>query len=615
MNKLTVWAPNATSVELVDANKLPFNPPIHMVQTTITYKNTSINGYWEIPANINFPLNDGDGYWFKITPQSVGEPKYRIDPYSRALQHSASYSIYKDTQKFNWSDDNFNPPSFESMVIYQLFQGAYVGRGDDDWKDKNGNNYHFTWNARKKGDFKQLKNKLDYIQSLGINTIELLPVNEYNGDNYVGYSSVSFFAIEASYGSVNGDGSSYDELKEFINEAHLRNIAVIADVVFNHIGKVGDSGPLWNYDNDLGEHSIYFSGEKAYNQAGGDFGMAPNWSKYEVQKYIEDSCIYYLEELHFDGLRFDFTSQIVNKNSGSGENSGKEVLRSIIWTLKKTFPKKIFICEHWEEGSGDYADWMIRYENFDAGWFNYHRRLQNVLQPFANGIERDLADAINGGNYEKPFNRIIYANSHDECWWDGNNDNKGKKFYPVSEFGGWRGDYWSKKKARMIYALSFFVPGIPMVFMGDEFAMEGEFNDAHYDNILNWELEKIEPGPSFKNMFKRLISIKKNSNPLMQANNSFEWLHYPSYGWFAFKRKWNADVLIVVGNYYGNDMYNYVVNTNGETGNWTQIFNSDGQEFGGDGVGNYGNNPNSYNGTIIINIPKNGIVLMARISI
>ena len=108
--------------------------------------------------------------------------------------------------------------------------------------------------------------------------------------------------------------------------------------------------------------------------------MAPDWAKYEVQKYIEDSCFYYFEELHFDGLRFDFTSQIINRNSGSGQNSGKEVLRDIAWKLKQSFPSKILICEHWDEIGGDEsAQWMISYENFDAHWFNFRKRLQNVL--------------------------------------------------------------------------------------------------------------------------------------------------------------------------------------------------------------------------------------------
>lgn len=611
MKKLTVWAPNAAKVELVRADTTSFVPALDMVATKVDYKNTSMSGYWTLPAGVDFPLADGDGYWFKITLKS-GELKFRIDPYARAMQHSCSHSIYKDPDRFAWTDENFTPPAFDSMVIYQLFQGGYVGRGDADWKDPSGHNYHFEWSDRRKGDFKQLKNKLDYIQSLGVNVIELLPVNEYNQDNYIGYSPVSYFAIEASYGSTKGDGTSYDELKEFINEAHARNIAVIADVAYNHIGKAGDSGPLWNYDATDGRN-IYFSGEEAWDQRGGSFGLAPDWSKYEVQKYIEDSCRYFLEELHFDGFRFDFTSQIVNKNTNAGENSGKEVLRNLIWRLKQAHPKKIFICEHWGEGSGDYEDWMIRYENFDAGWFNFHQRMENALWPFAEGKEAEIAAAINGGNYPEAHNRIIYANSHDECWWDGNKS--AHKFYPVSEFGGWRGDYWSKKKARMMYALSFFVPGIPMFFMGDEFAMEGAFNDARFDHILNWELEKIAPGPQFKHMFTTLIDIKKRYNPLMRRNSSFEWLHYPAWGWFAFKRKWNADVLIVAGNYSGHDMYHYAVPTNGETGDWTQLFNSDGQEFGGDGVGNYGNNPNSRNGSITINMPRNGVVVMSRTAI
>jgi 1,4-alpha-glucan branching enzyme len=92
-------------------------------------------------------------------------------------------------------------------------------------------------------------------------------------------------------------------------------------------------------------------------------------------------------------------------------------------------------------------------------------------------------------------------------------------------------------------------------------------------------------------------------------------LHYPADGWFAFKRKWNADVLIVAGNYSGNDMFGYWVNTQGETGTWSQIFNSDGQEFGGDGVGNFGNDPNSSHGTISLNLPRNGIVVMSRTSL
>jgi 1,4-alpha-glucan branching enzyme len=276
MNQLCVWAPNAKSVELVTKDKESFSPPVLLTPTSMAFRGQTISGYWRTPAGTNV-LQDSDGYWFKIVIDN-GETRYRIDPYARALNHSASWSIYKDPGRFNWTDAGHRPPPRGQMVIYQLFQGAYVGRGDRDWKDRAGNNCHFTWGPNKKGDFVQLRKKLDYIQSLGVNTIELLPVNEYNGDDFLGYAPVSWFAIESSYGGVVGDGSSYEDLKAFINDAHNRGISVIADVVFNHIGAGGDSGALWNYDSIT--ENIYFSGEEASNQAGGSFGMAPDWARW-----------------------------------------------------------------------------------------------------------------------------------------------------------------------------------------------------------------------------------------------------------------------------------------------------------------------------------------------
>lgn len=611
MDNLRVWARNAQSVELVTRDRVSFSPAIMFEPTTAEYRGATLHGYWQLPAGArqNFPLRDGDGYWFKLTFQD-GQVRYRVDPYARAMHHSESYSIHKDTERFQWTDAGHHPPALGNMVIYQLFQGAYVGRGDEDWLDAAGNNLHFTWRLGKKGDFAQLRGKLDYIQSLGVNTIELLPVNEFNGDGYVGYSSVTFFAIESSYGRVIGDGSSYDDLKAFINDAHSRGISVIADIVLNHFGTAGDSGPLWNYDSTT--ENIYFSGEEAWNQSGGTFGMAPNWARYEVQKYVEDACHYYLSELHFDGLRVDFTSQIVNKNRGAGDNSGSEVLRRLIHGLKAAYPEKVFICEHWDEPTGAYNRWMIEYVGFDAGWFNYRHGLQHALTPFAHGVEGELAHAINGGDYPHAHSRVVYANNHDECWWDGGPHQE--KFYPITEFG-WRGDYWAKKKARLMYALSFFVPGIPLFFMGDEFAMEGAFNDARKHHILDWHLEKLAPGPEFKAMFRRLVELRQSYDPLTKNGSQFEWLHYPYDGWFAFKRKWQAAVLIVAGNWSGADKFNQAVPTVGESGHWTQLFNSDSTHFGGDGVGNYLNDPRTHDGSITINIPKNGLVVMGRTAI
>ena len=265
-----------------------------------------------------------------------------------------------------------------------------------------------------------------------------------------------------------------------------------------------------------------------------------------------------------------------------------------------------------ERYNNAYNPWMITYVGFDAGWFNLRENVQNALMPFAQGAESNLANGLNGGSYSSPFSRVVYANNHDECWWDGGPNQS--KLWPVSQFGG-RGDYWSQKKSRMMSALSFFVPGIPLFFMGDEFAMQGSFHDADFNNILDWGLETDTLGNQFKAMFRSLIQIRQTYSQLTDPNTQFLWLQYPKDGWFAFKRKENGSALIVAGNWTGDDIWNYGVYTNGETGNWTQIFNSDGQEFGGDGVGNFMNNPNSDAGSITINIPKNGIVVMNRTSV
>src|SRR5690242_3486677 len=151
MNRLQVWAPNAQSVELVTQDRQSFSPPVILTPATITYRVHTISGYWQTPPGTSV-LADRDGYWFKIVIEN-GETRYRIDPSARALNNDVSYSIYKDPGLFAWSDSGHRPTPLGQIVIYQLFQGAYVGRGDQNWVDRNGNNCHFEWNNKRKGNF------------------------------------------------------------------------------------------------------------------------------------------------------------------------------------------------------------------------------------------------------------------------------------------------------------------------------------------------------------------------------------------------------------------------------------------------------------------------------
>ncbi|KNY25617.1 alpha-amylase family glycosyl hydrolase [Pseudobacteroides cellulosolvens] len=201
------------------------------------------------------------------------------------------------------------------MVIYELHVPTFIGKND-------GQKYP--------GNFKSLLTKLDYIKSLGFNAIEILPIHEYAGDSYLGYAPASFFPVESSYGS--DVGKSYDELKEFVNAAHKKELTVIVDVVFNHFtDRTGVVKFIWAYNGDdfYGKGGIYLSGYQT------PWGPDPNWERNEVIRYVEDTCRYYLSELHFDGLRFDVTTEIINKPNGWN------ALRDILCNLQITSGSRI----------------------------------------------------------------------------------------------------------------------------------------------------------------------------------------------------------------------------------------------------------------------------------
>jgi 1,4-alpha-glucan branching enzyme len=319
-----VWAPNAQEVFVVG----DFNS-------------------WDKTKD-KLDKNDSDGTWSGFVGEAKAEDKYKYyiigptwnsqllwkpDPYARQMEHSAGSSIIKDEKVFFWEDSEFKPAwvkedcnsCFEEAVIYELHVGTFSGKNDG---------------FEKNGNFKKLISKLDYLEKLGINTIEILPIHENMFDFYLGYAPIALMPIESSYGTGITDGKAYDELKEFINEAHKKNISVIVDVVFNHLLTIDadecDDKWLLNYDGDTfyDKGGIYFSGNIT------KWGPAINWEKDEIKKYVEDTCRFYLEELHIDGLRWDVTAEIKNKPNGWN------AMREIIWNLKESTKNKIFIAEH-----------------------------------------------------------------------------------------------------------------------------------------------------------------------------------------------------------------------------------------------------------------------------
>lgn len=191
----------------------------------------------------------------------------RPDPASRFQPEGVHGSSALVDPHFHWTDVSWTPPELKDSVIYELHTGTFTAEGT----------------------FEAILHHLDYLQDLGITTIQLMPVAQFPGARNWGYDGVQLFAPHSSYGGPTG-------LKKLINACHSRGIAVFLDVVYNHLGPEG------NY---LGEFGPYFT-SRYESPWGSSINLDGPYSD-EVRHFLIQNAIYWLDTYHFDGLRLDAT--------------------------------------------------------------------------------------------------------------------------------------------------------------------------------------------------------------------------------------------------------------------------------------------------------------------
>ena len=243
----TVWSPQANSLEVVINNQ-------------DTYSLTTDNfGYWT-STEFN-DLKPGDRYQYRIDGKTL-----HPDPASLSQPdgvHNASAVV--DLQAVSWSDANWKGITLKDMVIYELHVGTFTAEGT----------------------FEAMIGKLDYLKDLGINTIELMPVAQFPGNRNWGYDGVYPYAVQHSYGGALG-------LQKLVNACHQQGIAVLLDVVYNHLGPEG------NY---LSAFGPYFTDKHAT-----PWGLAINFDDAYcdgVRHYFLQNALMWLQDFHLDGLRLD----------------------------------------------------------------------------------------------------------------------------------------------------------------------------------------------------------------------------------------------------------------------------------------------------------------------
>ncbi len=259
-----VWAPAAKKVEVILDN-----PSIDSDSLAIPLQKEE-KGYFSGLAN---QAKEGMYYRFKLDDNDDLYP----DPASRYQPegpHGPSQII--NPSNFKWTDHNWKGVSSEGRVIYEMHIGTFTREG--------------TWASAKR--------ELLELADLGITIVEMMPVNEFPGQFGWGYDGVNLFAPTHLYGEPN-------DLKDFIDHAHALGIAVILDVVYNHLGPDG------NYLRAFSPH--YFTHE--YVTEWGDAINFHGPDSEEVREYFITNAGYWIDEYHFDGLRLDATQNIYDTSS------------------------------------------------------------------------------------------------------------------------------------------------------------------------------------------------------------------------------------------------------------------------------------------------------------
>ncbi|MGH9063500.1 MAG: malto-oligosyltrehalose trehalohydrolase [Acidimicrobiales bacterium] len=262
MHTFRVWAPAASSVEVaLDGDRL-------FAMARESAAPGSGGGWWAVQVTEAGPGTDYrfsvDGGEPRPDPRSSWQPG-GVDGPSRVVDHSA----------FPWTDGGWRGIHLPSAVVYEGHVGTFS----------------------EEGTFAGMTQHLDHLVDLGVDALELMPVAEFSGDRGWGYDGVDLFAPHHAYGGPDG-------LKALIDACHSRGLAVIIDVVYNHLGPAG------NY---LGRYGPYFTDRYAT-----PWGQAVNLDgpgSDEVRAFLVDNALSWLSDYHADGLRLDAVHAIVDTSA------------------------------------------------------------------------------------------------------------------------------------------------------------------------------------------------------------------------------------------------------------------------------------------------------------
>jgi 1,4-alpha-glucan branching enzyme len=553
-----VWAPNAARVSVV-GNFNQWDGRAHPMRSR------GGSGVWElfIPE-----LDSGILYKFEIRSRE-GEISLRTDPYGNFFQYRPeTAAIVIDDSSFQWGDgewiSNRSTSNWQQqpMSIYEVHLGSWR-------RDEHGGFLNY----------RDLAHQLaDHVKRIGFTHIELLPITEHPFDGSWGYQTTGYFAPTSRFGAP-------EDFRYFVDHMHRNGIGVLLDWVPAHFPR--DRTALARFDGSaLYEHEDPRKGEHR------DWGtLIFNFGRNEVRNFLISSAIYWLEEFHIDGLRVDAVASMLyldySRNPGDwipNQYGGRENLEAVDFLRELNsvthdfHPGTLMIAEEstawpqvsrptWLGGLGFSMKWNMGWMHDTLSYFSQdpiYRHYHHDMLTF--GLLYAFTE-----NFVLPF-------SHDEVV-----HGKGSMIDKMP------GDEWQKfANLRLLYTYMFTYPGKKLLFMGNEFAQGGEWNES---DDLDWFLQDHPSHQGITTLLTDLNRLYKKLPALYQIEfeyPGFDWIdcHDSSQSILSYLRKdREGNELLVILNFTPVPRENYRIGVN-QQGNYSEIFNSDSEYYGGGNMGN-----------------------------
>ncbi len=558
--RFAVWAPRARSVAVLgDMN-------YWSTENAYRLERLGDSGIWQgfIPGAVS-----GQRYKYRIESDN-GSSLERADPYAtQSAEPPSAGSVIPYPSAFEFDDADWMTNRSRwlgdrPVSIYEVHLGSVL-------RDPSDPNRLLTYGEL--ADF-----LVPYVSELGFTHIELMPIMEHPFYGSWGYQTTSYYAPTMRYGAP-------DQLKEFIDRFHRAGIGVIADWVPAHFPRdifalaTFDGGPLYEKsDPKMASHA--------------DWGtLVFDYGRPEVRNFLIGSALYFVEEYHFDALRVDAVASMLYLDYSRPDFipnrfGGREDLEAI------SFLRQLNEMVH-QLGASTIAEEstafpMVARPTYDGGLGFGFKWNMGWMHDTLSYLSRDPMyrghhhDEITFGLHYAFSENFVLPLSHDESV-----HGKGSIYTKMA------GDHRTKLDTiRALYAWMWAHPGKKMIFMGDEFAQQSEWQ---HDQSLDWHLLNDEGHAGVKRLVTDLNKLYLSLGELYNADldpRGFSWIrgHDKEKNLFITLRRFpeeQSGVLVCVANFSGLRYWDVPVGVP-EAGVYKEILNSDALEYGGSGEGNLG---------------------------